>query len=117
MRKIAVGIIAAAFSSMFLLPAVSGHAQSWQDQDMANDAYSINRNRHELHHDYRELNNAVRNGDWGEAAHEQAEIAQRRRNLERREEDLNKDWNNSYNRGYYDNGYGYGYGPYQGDED
>jgi len=117
MRKIAVGIIAAAFSSMLLFPAVQARAQSWQEQDMANDAYSINRSRRELHHDYRELNNALRNGDWDEAAHEQAEIAQRRRNLERREQDLNNDWYNRYNRGYYGNGYGYGYAPYEGDED
>ncbi len=122
MKKIAIGIIAAAFSAMLLFPAVQGHAQDWQDQDMANDAYSINRNRHELHHDYRELRNDLRRGDLGEAQHEQAEMAQRRYNMERRQEDLNNDWNNRYNdNGYYNNGYapgyGYGYGHYRGDDD
>jgi hypothetical protein len=121
MKKIALGIIAAAFSSMLLFPAFQGRGQDWQGQDMANDSYSINRNRREFHHDYRELRNDLRRGDLGEAQHEQAEIAQRRYNMERRQEDLNNDWNNRYNGdyGYYNNRYGsgYGYGPYRGDDD
>jgi hypothetical protein len=103
MKKLAVGIIAAAFGSMLLLPAAPARAQDWQDEDMANDAYAIHRDRHELRHDYRELQNDVARGDYGAAAHEQDEIAQRRYNMERREQDLNND---QYNRYY--NGYGHG---------
>jgi hypothetical protein len=105
MKKLAVGIIAAAFGTMFLLPAGQARAQDWQDRDMANDAYAIHRDRHELNHDYRELQNDVSRGDYGAAAHERNEIGQRRYNMERREQDLNND---RYNRAY--NGYGYGHG-------
>ncbi|HEV3110139.1 MAG TPA: hypothetical protein VGY99_06570 [Candidatus Binataceae bacterium] len=107
MKKFAFGIIAAAFGSMLLLPAASpARAQDWQHRDMANDAYAIHREEHKLRHDNRELQDDVARGDYGAAAHEQAEMAQRRYNLERREQDLNNDRYRSYN--------GYGH---HGDED
>lgn len=109
MKKVAIGIIAAAFSATMLLPVFPARAQ---DPDMANDAYAIHRGRHELRHDYRELQNDLARGDYGAAAHEQAEMAQRRYNLQRREQDLNNDM---YNRYY--NGYPYGYAPYGDDDD
>lgn len=112
MKKFAVGIIAAAFGTMMLLPAVPSHAQDWQEQDMANDAHAIHRENRELRHDYRELQNDVARGDYGAAAHEQNEIAGRRYNQERREQDLRND---QYNRAY--NGYGYGYGHRDDDDD
>jgi hypothetical protein len=96
MKILPVGLIAAAFSLTLLLPATLARAQDWPDDDMQSDAYAIQRGRHELRHDYRELNEDLQNGDYGAAAHEQAEIAQRRYNLERREQDLNNDFASRY---------------------
>jgi hypothetical protein len=99
MKKFTVALIAAVFSTMLLFPALSARAQDWED--MNHDAQVLHHQRHALRHDYRELNDAVRRGDYGEAAHEQAEIAQRRYNMERRQRDLNEDYYNRYNNPYY----------------
>ncbi len=114
MKKIAIGLAAAIFGSMLVLPAAGARAQDWQDQDMANDAYAIRQGRHQLRHDYRELRDDLNRGDYGAAAHEQAEIARRRENLERRQQDLNNDW---YSRQYNQYNNPYGYGRYDSDDD
>jgi len=96
MKILPVGLIAAAFSLTLLLPATRARAQDWQDEDMRGDAYAIHRDHQELRHDSRELRDDLRRGDYGAAAHEQAEMAQRRYNMERREQDLNNDVANRY---------------------
>jgi hypothetical protein len=102
MKKFGVGMIGAVFGIMLAFPVVSAHAQDWQGQDMANDAHAIHRGQQELRHDNWELRNDLARGDFGAAAHEQAEIAQRRYNLDRRQQDLNNDMYNRYYNGYYD---------------
>jgi hypothetical protein len=97
MKILPVGLMAAAFSLALLLPATRARAQDWpDDEEMQSDAYSIQRGRQELHHDYRELGEDVQRGDYGAAAHEQAEIARRRYNLQRRQQDLNNDFASRY---------------------
>jgi hypothetical protein len=114
MKILPVGLMAAAFSVALLLPATRALAQDWPDDDMQGDAYAIQRGRHELRHDYRELHEDLENGDYGAAAHEQAEIAQRRYNLEQRQQDLNSDVANRY---YNQQAYPYGYAPNHDDDD
>jgi hypothetical protein len=114
MKILPVGLIAAAFSLTLLLPATLARAQDFPDEDMQGDAYAIQRGRHELRHDYRELHEDLENGDYGAAAHEQAEIAQRRYNLEQRQQDLNNDVANRY---YNQQAYPYGYAPNHDDDD
>jgi hypothetical protein len=110
MKKLAIGLFAAGFSTMLLFPTLQVRAQDWQDRDMANDAYAIHHKRHQIRHDYRELQNDLRRGDYGAAAHEQAEINHRSYDLQRRQQDLNNDW---YSRNYNP----YGYGRYGDDDD
>ena len=115
MKLLPVGLIAAAFSVTLLLPASRALAQDWPDDaDMQSDAYAIARDRHELRHDSRELRDDLRRGDYGAAAHEQAEMAQRRYNMERREQDLNNDVASRY---YNQEAYPYGYAPQQDEDD
>src|SRR5437879_3490207 len=78
-------------------PITGALAQDWSDDaDMQGDAYAIQRGHQELRHDSRELRDDLRRGDYGAAAHEQAEMAQRRYNMEQREQDLNNDVANRY---------------------
>ncbi len=115
MKILPVGLIAAVFSLTLLLPATLARAQDWPDDaDMQGDAYAIHRDRQELRHDSRELRDDLRRGDYDAAAHEQAEMAQRRYNMERREQDLNNDVANRY---YNQEAYPYGYAPYQNQDD
>jgi hypothetical protein len=103
MKKLAVGLAAAVFSSMFLFPAIGAHAYDWDSPD----SYAIHHQRHKLHHDYWELRNDVRNGNYGAAAHEQREINRRRARIERMRRD--RDWDSRYGYGPYSYGYGHRY--------
>jgi hypothetical protein len=109
MKKFAVGLAAAVFSSMFLFPVLGAQAHDWRSGDLAADAYAINRQQRELHHDYHELRHALRHGNYGAAVHEQREIARRRARIARMQRDLNRDW---YSSRYGYGPYSYGYGPY-----
>jgi hypothetical protein len=81
------------FSAIFLFPAVQARAY-WED-------YDAHRIRRELHHEYCELREDLRRGDYGAAAHERAEINRLRYEL------------HSMENGPYPPEYGYGYGPYR----
>jgi hypothetical protein len=85
---------------LFLLPCAN--AQSWED--MQSDRSAIDAGREHLGYDRRELREDLRRGDYGAAAHEQAEMNARRRQLREREEDLNNDMASRY---YGDGGYGW----------
>jgi hypothetical protein len=102
MKRIAIGV-ATGVLSMFLL-APRAKAQSWQD--MQNDRGAVENGYGQLHHDKEELRNDVRNGDYGAAAHEQAEMNRRRAAIGERQEDLNNDIASRYYRDD-DNGYRY----------
>jgi hypothetical protein len=117
MKKLGVGLIAAALSGVLLLPASRALAQDWQDEDMEGDAYAIHRGHQELRYDSRELRDDLSRGDYGAAAHEQAEMAQKRYNLERREQDLNNDINNRYYNQQVPYGYGYSHRDNENDDD
>jgi len=105
MKRIAVGLALGALG-MFLL-APSAKAQSWED--MQNDREAIENGYEHLQYDRQELRNDLRNGNYGAAAHEQAEMNWRRASIAERQEDLSNDFANQYftddNDGYYGNGH------------
>jgi UPF0716 family protein affecting phage T7 exclusion len=102
MKRIATGLTTVALGMFLFVPGVK--AQSWQD--MQTDREAIQNGREQLHHDRQELRNDLRNGDYGAAAHEQAEMNRRRAAIAERQEGLNSDIANQ-NYGDDDNGYGY----------
>ena len=63
----------------------------WQDRDINNDARAIRQGQANIHHDKQELREDLENRDYNAAAHEQAEIQQRRANVRARKADLNAD--------------------------
>jgi predicted nuclease with TOPRIM domain len=87
MKRIAIGLITAALSTCVLIPC--SRAQSWED--MQSDRDAIHEGHEKLHHDKRELRDDLRRGEYGAAAHEQAEMEGRRERLEEQKEDLNND--------------------------
>jgi len=68
----------------------------WQDRDINNDARAIRQGQDNIRHDKQELREALRNGDYDAAAHERAEIQQRRAKIRARKADLNADLSNRY---------------------
>ena len=74
---------------------VGGHNENryWQDRDINNDARAIRQGQANIRHDKQELREDLENGDYNAAAHEQAEIQQRRANVRARQADLNGDLN------------------------
>ena len=77
---------------------VGGYDQHryWQDRDINNDARAIRQGQANIRHDKQELHEDLENGDYDAAAHEQAEIQQRRANVRARQADLNGDLSNRY---------------------
>ena len=70
--------------------------RTWLDRDINNDARAIRQGQANIRHDKRELREALEDGDYNAAAHEQAEIEERRANIRARKVDLNADWSNRY---------------------
>src|ERR1700676_1029444 len=110
MKRLVLTLVAGAFGSLIVLPVA--HAQTWGDWDMNNDARAIRQGHNAIQNDKRELHENLENGDYGAAAREQAEIQQRRENLQDRKDDLNNDMANryygdedSYGRGWNHRGY------------
>lgn len=68
----------------------------WQDRDINNDARAIRQGQANIRHDKQELREDLENRDYSAAAHEQAEIQQRRANVRARQADLNGDLSNGY---------------------
>jgi len=102
MKRIAIGLATGALGIFLLAPCV--RAQSWQD--MQNDREAIENGQEQLHHDRQELRNDLRNGDYGAAAHERAEMNRRRAAIGETQEDLNNHVANQYYSDE-DNGYGH----------
>jgi hypothetical protein len=65
----------------------------WQDRDINNDARAVRQGQANIRHDKQELREDLENGDYNAAAHEQAEIQQRRAKVRARQADLNADLN------------------------
>ena len=65
----------------------------WHDRDINNDARAINQGQAAIRHDKHELHEDLERGDYNAAAHEQAEIQERRANMRARKADLNADLN------------------------
>ena len=63
----------------------------WQDRDINNDARAIRQGQANIRHDKQELSEDLENGDYNAAAHEQAEIQQRRAAVRARKADMNAD--------------------------
>jgi hypothetical protein len=63
----------------------------WRDRDMNNDARAIRQGQANIRHDKQELREDLEHHDYSAAAHEQAEIHQRRANVRARQADLNAD--------------------------
>jgi len=114
MKRITISLATAALGMLLLAPCAK--AQSWQD--MHNDEEAIEHGQEQLHHDWQELRNDLRNGDYEAAEHEQAEMNRRRAAIGARQEDLNDDMANRYHSGD-DDDYGYGqhYSQYHHDDD
>ena len=68
----------------------------WQDRDINNDARAIRQGQANIRHDKQELREDLEHHDYSAAAHEQAEIQQRRENIRARKADLNADLSNRY---------------------
>jgi hypothetical protein len=68
----------------------------WQDRDINNDARAIRRGQANIRHDKQELREDLGNRDYRAAAHEHAEIQQRRANVRARRADRNADLSNRY---------------------
>jgi hypothetical protein len=64
-----------------------------RDRDINNDARAIRQGQANIRHDKQELHEDLEHGDYGAAAHEQAEIQQRRANVRARQADLNAELN------------------------
>ncbi|HKV56075.1 MAG TPA: hypothetical protein VJN94_15690, partial [Candidatus Binataceae bacterium] len=73
MNRLAKGLVAGALGIALAAPCAM--AQSWQD--MENDHNAIEHKHAQIHHDRRELNEDLRNGDYGAARHEEREINRR----------------------------------------
>jgi hypothetical protein len=112
MKRIAIGLATGALGMFLLAPCVK--AQSWQD--MQNDQNAIEEGHEHINHDRQELRNDLRNGDFGAAAREQAEINNRQAAVRERQEDLNQDQANQNYWGDEDEGYGH-YPWHHGDDD
>ena len=104
MKRITISLATAALGMLLLAPCAK--AQSWQD--MHNDEEAIEHGQEQLHHDWQELRNDLRNGDYEAAEHEQAEMNRRRAAIGARQEDLNNDMASRYYGGD-DDGHGYGH--------
>jgi hypothetical protein len=63
----------------------------WQDRDINNDARAIGQGKGNIRHDKKELREDLEHHDYTAAAHEKAEIQQRRANIRARQADLNAD--------------------------
>jgi hypothetical protein len=99
MKRLVLTLAAGAFGSLLVLPIA--HAADYED--MSNDANSIRQDQRDSHHDRQEQREDIENGNFGAAAHEQAEIQQRRANENATKEDLNRDLNdNEYARHHHD---------------
>ena len=77
---------------------VGGYDQhrTWLDRDINDDALAIRHGQANIRHDKQELREDLENGDYNAAAHEEAEIQQRRANIRARKADLNADLSNRY---------------------
>jgi hypothetical protein len=67
--------------------------RNWRDRDINNDAWAIQKGQANIRHDKQELHEDLEHGDYRAAAHEQAEIQQRRANVRARKADMNADLN------------------------
>ena len=105
MKRLVLTLVAGAFGSLLIVPIA--HAQDWCD--INRDARVIRQTHRNIRHDQHELWEDVENGDWRAAAHERAEIAQRRAYLRYRQHDLNNDLQARY--------YGYGHRYHYGYDD
>jgi DNA anti-recombination protein RmuC len=76
-----------------VLTAPYALAQSRQDIERDNNA--IQHKEEQIHHDRRERNEDLRNGDYHAARREQREINGRKEKLQNRQEDLNEDMSHS----------------------
>lgn len=63
----------------------------WQNRDSNNDARAIRQGQANIRHDKQDLREDLANHDYRAAAHEHAEIQQRRANVKARSADLNGD--------------------------
>jgi len=63
----------------------------WQDRDINNDTRAIRQGQANIRHDKQELREDLEHHDYNAAAHEQAEIQQRRANIRARQADRNTD--------------------------
>ena len=70
--------------------------RTWLDRDINNDARAIRQGQANIRHDKQELHEDLEHHDYNAAAHEQAEIEERRANIRARKVDLNADWSNRY---------------------
>lgn len=68
----------------------------WQDRDIHNDVRAIRQGQANIRRDKQELREALDNRDYSAAAHERAQIQQRRANIRARKADLNADRSNRY---------------------
>ena len=66
-------------------------SRDWRDRDANNDARAIRQGQANIRHDKQELHEDLEHGNYGAAAHEQAEIQHRRANVRARKNDLNSD--------------------------
>jgi hypothetical protein len=75
---------------------VEDHHRDWiaHEQDMNHDARAIRQGQANIQHDRQEMRQDVRHGNYDAAAHERAEIQQRRENVRARAADLNYDESN-----------------------
>ncbi|HYK64667.1 MAG TPA: hypothetical protein VEY94_06965 [Patescibacteria group bacterium] len=75
MKRLALTLLAGAFGSLLVLPIA--HAQDYED--MNNDANQIRQEHRDIHHDKREQQEDIENGNLGAAAREQAESSSAKR--------------------------------------
>ena len=62
----------------------------WLDRDINNDARAIRQGQANIRHDKQELREDLEHGDYNAAAHERAEIEQRRENIRARKADMKR---------------------------
>jgi hypothetical protein len=99
MKRLVLTLVAGAFGSLLVLPLA--HAADYED--MSNDASQIRQDQRGIHHDQEEKREDLENGNLGAAAHEQAEIREKRADKRETQQDLNRDLNNSdYGRHHHD---------------
>ena len=92
MKRLVLTVVAGAFGSLMMMPLA--YAQS--RQDMNNDADAIQQDHNAVQQDQQERSQDVKNGRYGAAAREQAEIDQRHADMQDRKSDLNNDVANRY---------------------